>query len=120
MEYVVPLLVMFGLCYVAALLVILTLGGLFELSIPSVKGLIWRTGVLAGCTVIGTIASGFVPLPLAGMVIPAIFGAAALMVLFEMSLPEDWTLIAGFTVVYFIAIVLIGILAAILFAESGG
>jgi hypothetical protein len=77
------------------LVVILLLGSLLDLAVPSWGGLLWRTAVLAGVTLLGL----FIPIPFAGSILAAI----VLIVLFEMDLATEWMSIVAFVVAYGIA-----------------
>lgn len=122
MELIIGYGLAFLLSWVAAIGVVLLLGGVFDLNIPSLGGAIWRCAVLAAASLGGSIALQFVPVPIpfAGAIVPAVCASIALCILFDMEFPEEAGSIVGFAVAYTVAQVLIGAVLVMALATWGG
>ncbi|MGP1345382.1 MAG: hypothetical protein ACTS3F_01770 [Phycisphaerales bacterium] len=120
MDYVIFFGLWFVLTYVAAFLTIMLLGNFLGLSVPDFGGLLWRTGVLAGATVVGAVVASMVPVPFAGILIPSVLGAIVLVMLFEMEFLEEFWAIVVFLIAYAFAQLLIAILLGVLLSGVMG
>ena len=112
---------LFLLSWIAAVPVVLLLGGMLDLSIPSLGGAIWRCAVLGAASVGGHILLQYVPIPIpfAGALVPAVCASIALCILFDMEFPEEAGAIAGFAVAYTIAQFLVGLVLAMALVSWG-
>lgn len=82
---------------------IFAIGNILDLSIPSFTGMLWRTAVLAAATIAGGVAAAIVPFPFAGLLVPSVFAAIVLIVLFDMEFPEELGSVMIFLVAYALA-----------------
>jgi hypothetical protein len=113
MELLLGYSVYFLIVWLAAIVVVFSLGGIFGFGIPSWGSFAWRTAVLALLVLLGT----FIPIPFSGSIMACI----ALVMLFDMEFPDDWIPVVGFCIAMFIAQILVGILVfSVLFATAAG
>lgn len=99
-EFLIILALLVSSYYVIGFLISITLGGVLELGIGSLAGLLWKNAVLAVAATIGGVAASYLPVPFAGLILPGVCAIIVLVGLYDMDFAEEWKLMLMFAVLF--------------------